>query len=163
VATRDHRWARLVPSPANVGFARGANAGAAAARGDMLVFLNPDATVEPGAIGVLVQALETMPAAGIAGGGLADEDGAWQPGAARFAVLPHLLDDDRPTGATPRRGARRRLLYGTFMAVGRDAFQALGAPTRLLPHRRGPGPLPSRAREAAHDPRSARAPVTVET
>jgi GT2 family glycosyltransferase len=128
-ATRDHRWARLVPSPANVGFARGANAGAAAARGDVLVFLNPDATVEPGAVGVLVRALETMPAAGIAGGGLADEAGAWQPGAARFAVLPHLLLDTTLGRLRVRRRDAAHVVdwvYGTFMAVRRDVFQALG-------------------------------------
>ena len=40
--------ARLVSLPANVGFAAGANAGARAARGDLLVLLNPDVTVSPG-------------------------------------------------------------------------------------------------------------------
>ncbi len=128
-ATRDHRWARLVSSPANVGFARGANAGAAAARGGVLVFLNPDATVEPGAVGVLVEALETTPAAGIAGGGLSDEAGGWQPGAARFAVLPHLLLDTTLGRVWVRRRRAAHAVdwvYGTFMAVRRDVFHALG-------------------------------------
>ena len=49
-ATRARPWVRVVPSTTNVGFARGANAGAAAARGDVLVFLNPDAVVETGAV-----------------------------------------------------------------------------------------------------------------
>src|SRR6202012_2724193 len=45
---------RLAPGPKlitmreNVGFAAGANAGAAAASGDLLVLLNPDALVAPG-------------------------------------------------------------------------------------------------------------------
>jgi GT2 family glycosyltransferase len=128
-ATRGHAWATLVQSSENVGFARGANAGAAAAHGTILVFLNPDAVVEPGAVGVLVDALESAPEAGIAGGGLADEEGAWQPGAARFGVLPHLLLDTTVGRLSVRR--RRAVhvvdwVYGTFMAVRRDVFEALG-------------------------------------
>lgn len=40
--------ARLVKAAGNVGFAAGANLGAASARGDLLVFLNPDALVQGG-------------------------------------------------------------------------------------------------------------------
>src|SRR6185295_1056090 len=95
----------VVRSDANVGFARGANAGAATARGDVLVFLNPDAEVEPGAVPMLVQALDAVPRAGIAGGGLVDDAGRWQPGAARFGVVAHLLLDTT-LGRFGSRGAR---------------------------------------------------------
>lgn len=40
--------ARLISPGANVGFAAGANRGVAAATGDLLVLLNPDAIVQPG-------------------------------------------------------------------------------------------------------------------
>jgi GT2 family glycosyltransferase len=40
--------ARLISPGANVGFAAGANRGAASATGDVLVLLNPDAIVQPG-------------------------------------------------------------------------------------------------------------------
>jgi N-acetylglucosaminyl-diphospho-decaprenol L-rhamnosyltransferase len=40
--------ARLIVAGGNVGFAAGANLGAAAARGELLVLLNPDAAVQPG-------------------------------------------------------------------------------------------------------------------
>jgi GT2 family glycosyltransferase len=128
-ATRERPWARVVQSGANVGFARGANAGAAAARGDVLVFVNPDAEVEPGAVEALVQALATVPRAGIAGGGLLDDAGRWQPGAARFGVVAHLLLDTT-LGRLASRGTRQirtvDWVYGTFMAVRREPFVHLG-------------------------------------
>ena len=40
--------ARLVALPDNVGFAAGANRGVEAARGELVVLLNPDAVVQPG-------------------------------------------------------------------------------------------------------------------
>lgn len=127
-AVAGRAWARVIESDENVGFARGANAGAAAACGDVLVFLNPDAEVERGALGVLVRSLETVPHAGIAGGGLVDEHGRWQPGAARFGVLPHLLLDTT-IGRRAERGRRDAhvvdWVYGTFMAVRRDPFEQL--------------------------------------
>jgi GT2 family glycosyltransferase len=56
----------LVVDPrGNVGFAAGSNAGAAATDGDVLVFLNPDTVVAPGAVAQLARTLED-PAIGIA-------------------------------------------------------------------------------------------------
>ncbi|MCO4770382.1 MAG: glycosyltransferase family 2 protein [Deltaproteobacteria bacterium] len=60
------RGAALLPSdarlrriwlPRNVGFAAGANAGVTASTGDVVVLLNPDATLRPGCLGALEQAL----------------------------------------------------------------------------------------------------------
>jgi len=120
---------RLLDAGANLGFAAGANLGAGASNGDPIVFLNPDAVLRPGALACLVEALAARPEAAIAGGGLAHEDGAWQPGAARFAPLAHLLLDTTPG----RLAARRRQapyvvdwVYGTFMAVRRAPFTELG-------------------------------------
>jgi len=120
---------RTVRLPANVGFGRGANAGAAVGRGDVLVFLNPDAAVETGAVGTLVAALRARPDAAIAGGGLRDEAGRWQPGAARFGVVRHLLLDTTLGRLVERRRRRPRAVdwvYGTFMAVRADVFARLG-------------------------------------
>jgi hypothetical protein len=120
---------RLIDTGANLGFAVGANRGAAAARGDVLVFLNPDARLLPGALGTLTDALLLVPAAGIAGGALVDERGRWQPAWARFDPLAHLLLDTTLGRLGSRlRGATHRVdwVYGTFMAVRRDLFQQLG-------------------------------------
>ena len=128
-ATRDRPWARVIPTAGNLGFAGGANVGAAAACGDVLVFLNPDATVEPGALAELVRVLVATPEVGIAGGGLTDDDGRWQPATARFGVVPHLLCDTT-LGRLHRRGRqdvqRVDWVYGTFMAVRRSVFEQLG-------------------------------------
>jgi len=124
-----HPVTRVIDTGRNLGFAAGANAGAAVARGDVVVFLNPDARVAPGAIGRLLDALRSTPGAAIAGGGLVDERGRWQPGAARFAPLRHLLLDTT-LGRLPERGRqapyRVDWVYGTFMAVRRDLFTQLG-------------------------------------
>jgi GT2 family glycosyltransferase len=54
------RWAglRIVAPTENLGFASGANRGAAEAGDDVLVFLNPDTVVEPGALQQLARTLE---------------------------------------------------------------------------------------------------------
>ena len=56
---------RVLDPGGNVGFAAGCNAGAAAAEGDVLVFLNPDTVVASGAVSQLLRTLED-PTIGIA-------------------------------------------------------------------------------------------------
>jgi len=93
VARDRYREVEVLQTGSNLGFAAGANHGAEAARGDVVVFLNPDACVRTGAIRTLVDALLLTPGAGIAGGGLVDAHGRWEPAAARFGPLRHLLLD----------------------------------------------------------------------
>ena len=120
---------RVLETGENPGFAAGANRGAATARGDVLVFLNPDARLLDGALAALVDALLLVPGAGIAGGALVDERGRWQPAWARFAPIPHLLLDTtlgRLGSRIRRRPYAVDWVYGTFMAVRRDLFRQLG-------------------------------------
>jgi len=56
-AARDGAF-ELVVSGSNLGFGGGCNLGAARARGDVLVFLNPDTVPLPGAVGALARALD---------------------------------------------------------------------------------------------------------
>jgi N-acetylglucosaminyl-diphospho-decaprenol L-rhamnosyltransferase len=122
-------WLTVIDSGANLGFAAGANLGADHARGEVIVFVNPDARVAPGAVAALVGALAELPGAGIAGGGLVDPRGRWQPGAARFGALGHLVLDTT-LGRLPTRLRTRPYavdwVYGTFMAVRHDLFRRLG-------------------------------------
>jgi N-acetylglucosaminyl-diphospho-decaprenol L-rhamnosyltransferase len=52
---------KLVPLPRNTGFGRACNLGVAAARGDMLIFLNPDVTFPCGWLDMLAQAARSDP------------------------------------------------------------------------------------------------------
>ncbi len=122
-------WVTVIEMGANLGFAQAANRGALAASGDVLVFLNPDARLLPGAVSTLLNGLSTTPGAGIAGGGLVDSRGRWRPSAARFAPARHLLLDTT-VGRLPSRLRRKPYVvdwvYGTFMAVRREVFLQLG-------------------------------------
>src|SRR5205814_6751137 len=60
LAEREPRVA-LLSGHGNIGFARGANLGARTARGDILVFLNPDAFLQPRCIAELVREIEGRP------------------------------------------------------------------------------------------------------
>jgi hypothetical protein len=120
---------RVIETGRNLGFAQGANRGAGEATGEALVFLNPDARVLPGAIAALADALAATPAAGIAGGSLVDDAGRWQPAAARFGPVGHLMLDTTAGRLVARwRRAPHRVdwVYGTFMVVRRDLFRQLG-------------------------------------
>jgi GT2 family glycosyltransferase len=69
---------RIVRQPQNVGFTVGANAGAAVARGEFLLFVNNDAELLPGAIRELVAAATGSDDVGAVGGKLVFPDGRLQ-------------------------------------------------------------------------------------
>ena len=91
---RCRQWRREITScnccriSRNLGFGAGANQGARAAGGEVLLILNPDAVAEAGAVAALLQCLESTGAAA-AGGALLEEDGQPQRGFA-FRRLPTL-------------------------------------------------------------------------
>lgn len=76
----------LLRGQGNVGFARGCNMGAAQARAERLLFLNPDAVIAPGAAALLARAIEDRPRPAIAGGCVCGLDGREQRGARRRRV-----------------------------------------------------------------------------
>jgi GT2 family glycosyltransferase len=79
---------RVLRGHGNVGFARGANLGASAARGRLLVFLNPDAFLEPGCIAALEAALDPARSPALAGARVMNPDGSEQRGGRRGEVTP---------------------------------------------------------------------------
>lgn len=87
LAERDRRVV-LIQGQGNVGFARGANLGARRASGDILVFLNPDAFLQPGCLNELVRAIDTQPVPCIVGGRVLNADRTEQRGARRGDITP---------------------------------------------------------------------------
>jgi len=77
-----HRFpdVRLITGRGNLGFAGGCNAGAAAASGDVLLFLNSDCRIRAGAVEALGRYLHRHPEAAAAAGRLVDEGGETQAG-----------------------------------------------------------------------------------
>jgi len=87
LAQRDER-VTLVSGQGNIGFARGANLGARTARGEVLVFLNPDAFLQPGCIAELVREISHRPVPSIVGGRVLNADRSEQRGARRGDITP---------------------------------------------------------------------------
>jgi GT2 family glycosyltransferase len=102
IADRDPR-VKLLQGHGNIGFARGANLGASAADARWLVFLNPDAYVQPGCIEGLIQAARTATRPALVGARVLNLDGTEQRGARRGEVTPvtTLLSLTRLSGILP--------------------------------------------------------------
>ena len=78
----------LMTGHGNVGFARGANLGARKARGDLLVFLNPDAFLQPGCVAELVREIDGRPVPSVIGGRVLNADRTEQRGGRRGDITP---------------------------------------------------------------------------
>jgi GT2 family glycosyltransferase len=76
---RRHRFARLIPTGHNLGFGRACNVGAAASTSrDCMLFLNPDARIEPAALEALHADLMASPGTGIIAPSIVEADGSLQ-------------------------------------------------------------------------------------
>ncbi len=82
--------AELLESPRNLGFAGGIELAVPRARGRFLLLLNPDARLQPGALGLLVEFLEEREDAGVVGPLLLEPDGSLQ-ASGRKLPSPGLL------------------------------------------------------------------------
>ena len=87
VAAEDQR-VTLIRGQGNVGFARGANMGAKAAHGSVLVVLNPDAFLQEGCVAALCAALKDRLIPCLVGARVLNPDGSEQRGARRGEVTP---------------------------------------------------------------------------
>ncbi len=80
----------LVPTERRLGFGAACNLGARQAPGEILLFLNPDVVLKPGAIDSLCEILEEDPGA-IACGRLVGVDGTSQPSCRKFPTIGNIL------------------------------------------------------------------------
>jgi hypothetical protein len=131
----DRRDVKLVTASPAATTAAAANLGARHARGQWLLFLDPDVVLQRGAVQRLAAAGGEAPAPWIVGGRLTDTEGR-ERSAARAGSLnafsaiavamnwpgPRLLRERRRKGAAP---APVAAVSGAFMLIPRGAFEAL--------------------------------------
>jgi GT2 family glycosyltransferase len=127
----------------NVGFARGANMGAETARGEYIIFLNPDANLQQGCVAALVGAFEGQPVPTVVGARVMNTDGTEQRGGRRGEVTPvttllsfgHLtsrfpglskFEIHREREPTPDAPIPMPTISGACFALRRQDFDLLG-------------------------------------
>jgi len=101
---REHPWAAVIENTRNVGYGRALNIGLTHANTKYVLFMNPDAIIEPEALGRLLQFMEANPAAGIAAPATLDAQGVLQTAGAPPTPRTILAKAAGLTGKTP--GAR---------------------------------------------------------
>lgn len=84
---REFPQVRLFVNPYNLGYTRANNQGIEVSQGKLLLLLNPDTIVCPGALGILVRWAENRPDVGIIGPKLLNPDGSLQLSARSFPDL----------------------------------------------------------------------------
>ncbi|MCW2881892.1 MAG: glycosyltransferase family 2 protein [Sphaerisporangium sp.] len=134
-------WARVVARNVNGGFAEGCVAGAEVAGGRYLVFVNPDAEVQPEALTELLDCAERHPRAGIIGGRCVTEAGENDPrswwgrptpwsvfcfATGLSTVFPGrpLFDPESPTTWDGERQVP--IVTGALMLISRRAWDEVG-------------------------------------
>lgn len=108
----------FIQSNRNLGFSRGNNLAAKRARGEFMLFLNPDTKIDNGALNRLYEAISLMPHVGVAGARLLNGDGSLQTSCIQTfpTVSNQLLDADYLRKLFPRAS-----IWGTallFSATG---------------------------------------------
>ncbi len=92
---------RIIASSKNLGFAAGNNLAAAQARGNKILFLNPDIVVTHGSVEKLAAYLDAHPECGLVGPKLLNPDGTLQYSAFRFPSFFTPVFRRTPLGLLP--------------------------------------------------------------
>ncbi len=133
--------AQLIRNPRNHGFAHGCNQALSRASGDVLLLLNPDTELPPGALAELVRVFARHPRAGAVGLALVNPDGSEQPWSFAFpGILNQLVEMAGlhrlaaslgygcPSIAPSPRGGEGGVEYvsGACLALSRSAYATVG-------------------------------------
>lgn len=124
----------LIKNNENLGFSKACNLGAKKAKGNYLLFLNPDTKVTKGAIDKLVQFYQQSPDAGITAPKLIQFDESIQPSVRRFpsligAVKEYYLGSKNsfeayvPQGSIP---VSVDTVVGAAMLIKKEIFEKVG-------------------------------------
>ena len=129
-AAQEYPWARVVRSDRNLGFSGGANLGAEAAEGEVLILLNDDAAAAPGFVEAHLDVLDTHPEAVASGGRLVSWDESrhdFLTGRVTFDVHAFQVGQGWPVDElkSPPRGQPLPFACGGNMAVRRQDWQAV--------------------------------------
>jgi len=139
---RDERL-RIIENGANLGFARGSNIPLPQAKGDYLLFLNPDCIIRPDTLERMIKRMSERPDVGMAGPLILNSDGSEQAGCRRQVPTParslvRMLHLDKPfpflkeKGVTlmeqplPEHPVEMEAISGAFMLVSRKALKDVG-------------------------------------
>ncbi|NMJ43512.1 glycosyltransferase [Roseomonas sp. JC162] len=145
---------RVVRNASNLGFLRSANAGARAARGELLFFLNNDTRVTESWLDELVRCFELHPDIGIAGSKLIYPDGSLQEAGGTVWRLGDAANWGHGADpALPRYCYLRDTDYvsGAALMIRRSRFEALGGfDERFAPAYYEDTDLCFQVREAGH-------------
>lgn len=136
-----HSSVKLIEAGANTGYAHGNNLAIAAAKGDLLLTLNPDTELYADTLDEAVAALDRHPRAGVLGAKQVFTDGSTQSSVRGFPTFLGILGDVTGLGRlfpASRLGAYRLLGFdyereqvapqpmGTFLMFRREALEAVG-------------------------------------
>jgi GT2 family glycosyltransferase len=123
-ALAEGQGARVIRNPRNEGYGRANNIGARAAGTDFLLVVNPDCTVEKGAVAALVEAARRYPDAGLFAPRIVEPSGRvfYQP---RSLLSPYLHN---PKGrlVLPEGEACAPFFSGACFLIRRSLFLGLG-------------------------------------
>lgn len=124
--------AKVFETGKNLGFAKGINYGAERAKGEYLLFINPDAIFKSGEFSDLVKVFEEKEKAGVVGGKLVGYDGFPEKSAGKFfnlfeAIMIILgLDEKIGVRFSPDKLSMVDFVSGGFMMVRAEVFKKLG-------------------------------------
>ncbi|WP_428247148.1 glycosyltransferase family 2 protein [Ferrovibrio sp.] len=116
---------RYIRNPDNLGFGCGCNTGVAAAKHDLVLLVNPDAVLEPGAVEKLLAASQAYPEAALLMPAILTPDGSVEPshdaGLFEKRALPKRRGEPDPEG-----DLCANFLSGAVLLLRKPAFDAVG-------------------------------------